>query len=340
MKNGKQSKYRGILVLIIILFSLAGLLLLSSCEKEEPLWKLPPPGNEETDQVAMGENYDDCIFYKLSTKAQTTRLLNTWHLAFESAPNGWHIRMNGGRAMQLYNTGSTNFSENFSASASSNWDWDTPDGNAGSTAIGRWFINAETFESKREVYIIDMGLNAPSTYKKLQILSGTDTSYTIRYANLDNAEERTLQIIKSPVNTYTYFDLTANTLVDFEPPAYSYDLLFTRYRYIFFEDGQITPYLVNGALLNPVNTLAARVTTTTNFDSLTYEMVKDIPLSAKTDTIGYAWKYYDFGTSSYKLVSNLYLVKDAEGNLWKLQFYDFYSDQGTKGFPKFRFQRL
>jgi hypothetical protein len=341
MKYGKwPGKLRGMCIVIIILLSLIGLLMLSSCEKKEPLWELPPPGSEETDQVAMGEMYDDCVFYKFSTKAQTTRNLNSWHLAFESAPQGWNIRINGGRAMQACNSGTTQFEQLQAVSASTNWDWDTPDGNRDSTAIGKWFLDTETFESAEWVYIVDMGLNTQPPYKKLQVLGMNDSAFTIKYSNLDGTDEHTHVVLKSAKSNHTYFDLFTNSVVDFEPAVYNYDILFSRYRYIFFEDGTITPYLVNGVLLNPVNTAAARITTTNNFDSISYDMVKDIPLSNKADTIGFDWKYYDFELSKYQVVNNLYIVKDAEGNLWKVQFYDFYNDNLTKGYPKFRFQRL
>lgn len=336
----RNNRYREALVLIIILLSLIGLLMLSSCGKEEPLWKLPPPGPEETDHISMGEMYDDCVFYKFSTKTQTTRSLNTWHLAFESAASGWNIRMNGGLAMQIYNTGETDFTKVPDATASSNWDWDTPDGNIDSTAVGKWFISTVGFESKQQVYVIDMGLNAAVPYKKLQVLGMNDSSFTIRYANLNGSEQQTKTILKSTLSTYTYFNLLNNTSVSFEPAPSDYDILFTRYRFIFFEAGEVTPYLVNGAMLNPVSTQAARIAGTTNFDSITRDLVKDIPLSNKIDTIGYDWKYYDFGASKYTVVPNLYLVKDTEGSLWKLQFVDFYNESGVKGYPKFKFQRL
>lgn len=327
------------LLIMVMTLSILGLFTLSSCEKEEPLWKLPPPGAEETDQVAMGENYETTIYYKFSTKNKIERSLNTWYLAFESKPNGWHVRVNGGRAMQVWRTGSTNFDDVFSPTEHSNWDWDTPDGNDDSTAIGNWLTDTSSRQSGMQVYILDMGLNATPQYKKLQLLSVNDTSYTVKYANTDNSDQQITTLRKSGVSTYTFFDLSTNTIVDYEPAPQLYDIKFERYRYVFVEDGVPTPYLVNGALLNGVNTWAVKLNST-NFDSVNYDTVKDIPLSIKNDTIGYNWKYYDFDLSLYTIAPNLFVVKDSEGNLWKLQFFDFYNDTGIKGYPKFKFQRL
>lgn len=327
------------LIALVMLLAVLGLFTLSSCEKEEPLWKLPPPGAEQTGQVAMGENYETTIYYKFATQSSITYNLNTWHLAFESKPEGWRIRVNGGRAMQVWRTGSTNFDDTFTPSEQSNWDWDTPDGNADSTAIGNWLTDTASRQPAMQVYILDMGLNATARYKKLQIQSVSDTAYTIKYANTDNSNVHTVSIGKSRVSTHTYFDLTSNSVVDYEPAPELYDIKFERYRYVFIEDGVPTPYLVNGALLNAVNTSAIRLNST-NFDSVSYDMVKDLPLSTKNDTIGYDWKYYDFDLSLYTIAPNLFVVKDNEGNYWKLQFFDFYNDAGIKGYPKFKFQRL
>ncbi|HLP51122.1 MAG TPA: HmuY family protein [Chitinophagales bacterium] len=334
-----QNKLWNWLVVVVLALSLLGLLMLTSCEKEEPLWKLPPPGAEETDQVGMGETYETTVFYKFSTKTQIERNLNTWHLQFESAPTGWHIRMNGGRAMQIWNTGSTNFAQVIAADDDSNWDWDISDGNDDSTAIGQWFTDNLTRQSKLEVYVIDMGLAASPKYKKMQILGVSDTAYIIKYANLDNTAEQTLLVRKNTAINSTYLDMVTGKTVAYEPAPQDYDIVFTRYRYIFYEEAGVTPYLVNGALLNPVNTLGLK-SDSTNFEKVDYEMIKDRPLTAAEDIIGYDWKYYDFDLSLYTIVPHLFIVKDAGGNLWKLQFYDFYNDAGTKGYPKFKFQRL
>lgn len=338
MNPVKQRFWNWLLVLVMLL-AVLGLLTLSSCEKEEPLWKLPPPGAEQTGRVAMGENYETTIYYKFSTQNSIARNLNTWHLALESKPDGWHIRINGGRAMQVWRTGTTNFDDSFTPSEQSNWDWDTPDGNEDSTAIGNLLSDTTGKQSQLQVYIVDMGLNAANRYKKLQVLSVNDTSYTIKHANTDNSNLHTVTIRKSGLSTYNYFDLTTNTIADYEPAPELYDIKFERYRYVFIENGVPTPYLVNGALLNTVNTSAVRLSST-NFDSVTYDIVKDIPLSTKNDTIGYDWKYYDFDLSLYTIAPNLFVVKDREGNYWKLQFYDFYNDSGIKGYPTFKFQRL
>ena len=73
MNKNRLSKSLSLLYSIIGIGILSVLPLLSSCEKEEPLWKLPPPGEEEIDQVAMGETYTTTVFYKFKTQTKIER---------------------------------------------------------------------------------------------------------------------------------------------------------------------------------------------------------------------------------------------------------------------------
>lgn len=327
------------LLWIIVLLSIIGFVLLTGCKKEEPLWKLPPPGNETIDAVAMGEFYDNTVFFKLSTQAKYERDINTWHLAFESAADGFYIKLNNGRHVLAYNTGSTNFSiTEYDVSVNAPWLCDVPSGNLDSTAIGNWKASGP---SNSAVYIISMGYNNtdPDKNRKLQVLSVSDTNYVIKYARIDGSDIHEVSISKSVLSTFTYFDLGSGTTVIYEPSALNYDLVFTKYKHIFFEENEITPYMVNGALLNPVNTAAIRLDSLT-FEQVNYDAVKDLNFSTATDAVGYNWKYYNLDLGKYTITKNLFAVKDREGAIWKLEFIDFYSDAGVKGYPKFRYQRL
>lgn len=326
------------LIAIVLLLSLLGLLTLSSCQKEEPLWKLPPPGDEEITQIAMGETYDNTVFYKFITNTFITANINTFHLAFESAANGYRIKINGGRNVQVYNTGSTDFGAVLSPATGDAWQEDMPSGNMDSTAVGVW-LDTVSGQSKREVYVVSLGLNSAVKYKKFQLLAVDDTSYTVKYANPDNSEEKQVTFRKSTMASFTYFDFITCATVTYEPPAVAYDIVFTKYKHIFNENGEVIPYLVNGALLNPVNTTAVELDSAI-FTQLKYERIAGLNFSKAANTIGYLWKTFDLEANKYSIEPNCYVVKDAEGSYWKMEFLDFYNDAGIKGYPKFRYQRL
>ena len=61
-----------------------GLMILSSCEKEEKLWELPKPGSEKIVSISMGETYENTSYFQLSTGNTTQRYLQIWDIAFST----------------------------------------------------------------------------------------------------------------------------------------------------------------------------------------------------------------------------------------------------------------
>lgn len=320
-----------------------GLLMLSSCEKKEPLWKLVPLGPGMVDSVAQGETYDNTVFFRFEDGLKTERSIFTWSLAFESAATGWHIRINNGRNAAINKTGSQDFSTTYTVSTSTKWDYDVSSGNPDSTAVGEW-LNLQTLASENNVYILNLGSDIPasSRYRKIQFLSVTDTSYYIRYANLDGTDEHQIGVKKRAETTYTYFDFISATSVNYAPPPSDYDIVFTRYKTLLQDETELIWYSVDGALLNPINTTAAKLDPATiSFDSLSMQNIGSATFLEQADIIGHRWKYYDLnGTEKYEINPNLFIVKDSKGVVWKLTFIGFHNSAGIKGYPQFRYQKI
>lgn len=319
------------------------LFVLSSCEKKEPLWQLVPLGEGIIDSVSQGETYDNTVFFRFEDGLKTERNINTWSLAFESAANGWHIRLNNGRNAGISATDSTNFSATYTTSTTTEWQNDRSSGHPDSTAVGQW-LNPQTLASNNQVFILNIGNDLPAAerYRKVQFLSISDTSYSFKYANLDGTDERQVNLTKSTGTTYTYFDFISATTVDYAPVPADYDIVFTKYRTILMNGTEPMPYNVNGVILNPVNTTAAKLDATTRtFDSLNLQTLGSVVFSESADIIGHDWKFYDLnGTSTYQITPNLFIVKDSKGAVWKLTFIGFYNAAGVKGYPQFRYQRI
>lgn len=323
-------------------YTIVGLciLLFASCQKEEKLWTLPPTGEEKVATVEMGENYDNAIFFSLKNGKQNSRNYDEWDLAFSCADNDFHIILNGGKAVQVYNTKDTAFSKTtFTPPDVKLWVWDNPNGDKDSTAFVGWCDNAG--KSLLHTYIIDLGSNASPRFLKLQLLDADNNTYTLKFAEFNNTGLTQTKITGDASRNYVYFNLSMNMVVDFEPKNTEWDLLFTKYRHVYYDMDPITPYTVNGAL---INTRFVEVIEINNlkFEEITYEKVTTIKLSNKADAIGYNWKYYDLnGTGKYSVYDKkVYLLKDNEGAYYKLKFIGFYNDLGVKGSPKFIYQRL
>ncbi|NLR89860.1 HmuY family protein [Flammeovirga agarivorans] len=149
---------------------------------------------------------------------------------------------------------------------------------------------------------------------------------------------------------YVQFDIPGG--VDTAEGSEGWDIVMTYYNgYTSDGEGGQVPYYMTGGLVNKGTAKALRLNkaeleeegqTFVAYNDVTFEDASALTLSSSADAIGSDWKALDFETFTYKIVEDqYYIVESSEGKLYKLTFTDFYSEEdGTKGFPKFKFQRL
>ena len=160
----------------------------------------------------------------------------------------------------------------------------------------------------------------------------TGSYYSFDVALLDGSDLRSVTVPKDASRTFTSYSF-ASGVVAIEPPAGSWDVVFTQYTHQFYEP--FLPYIVTGVLVDRGRARIARVdhaefTSVTLADTLTH------PFTLRRDAIGYDWKTYSFETSSYTIDATIvYIIEDGEGYFHKLHFLDFYNDQGVAGYPLF-----
>lgn len=159
-----------------------------------------------------------------------------------------------------------------------------------------------------QVYLIE--LSNGDLYKVL-ISNLSGGVYTVRIASEDNSLDTYVQIDKSvyTAKSFVYLDITTQTVLDREPNADAWDLLFTKYT-----DNAIH-YGVTGVLHNPSVEIA-------QYDGVvpaTHTEDGSVAYSTEINTIGYDWK--SFNGSGYTIVDDrVYYVKDVAGNYWKVIF--------------------
>lgn len=308
--------------------------LVSSCFKEDAAIVLPPPGQAEINQVSMGSGYERQQYFDMGTSDTLGSYYDSWDLCFQAAPEGWHIWINGGNLALAANMGTQDF-DAVTDTTGAQWKWDESSWHVDSTAIGDWRNN-------RMVYVIDRGyaFAAAERFKKVIFQSLTNEYYEIEFANLDGSDVHVKQIPKNSTFTYTYFSFSdGGSILSIEPEKDRWDILFTRYRYVFYEEEPPLPYLVTGVLINPGIEVA--VDSVHAFLEIDYDLALSFSYSSRRDVIGYNWKYYDFDNAAYVVRDDInYIIRDMEGIYWKMHFIDFYNEYGEKGFPQFEFQRL
>ena len=317
----------------------------TSCFKEEDPITPFDRGNSTTQVISTGNNgdYGDQVYYSISDNNVVKVVDRTsWDLGFETTSAGTVVRLNGANKMQASTTGITDFTAVTNlTSLTLTFDWDKASGSVDSVALMDWISGGV---ATNEVFIVDRG-ETPSLssrgYKKVQILSVTNTEYVIRYANVDGSNDQTKTIPKQLNKNFTCFSLAGSgDVINAEPDADDWDLVFTQYMHTFYDSDPYVYYSVNGVLLNPKNVKAALVLDKA-YSDITIDEVSTNPLSGFWNRIGYDWKIFDFTTELYQIDFNKsYLLLDRKGFYYKLRFIDFYNSSGIKGYPKFEFEKL
>lgn len=318
------------------------LTLLAACEKKDTAVMLPPKGEAIHNSVDMGEEYLTQLFFDFETNSVVyTSTINDWDLAFEAAPTGFHVFMNDPK-WKVYNTHVADFGQVTMPPKITDKDWkfDASCGLPDSTAIGDWTSAGQN--SKGEVYIMenDSDVLHPS-YVKVMLLSFNDKQYVFGYGSLTDIKPQIVTVPKDYSYNYSYFSFSKG-LIQMEPPKDTWDIVFTRYKYI-YHDLNNFPYTVTGALLNPYKTTAVQDSITA-FDNINSASINGYQYSDFRDVIGFNWKSFDYSnptTASY--ITNpkkCYVVNTRKGQYYKLHFLDFYSPTKMKGHPTFEFVRL
>lgn len=323
-----------------LLLSILLVLLFPSCEKAESPVTLPPKGSARLGQVHMGTYYQNQVFFDFETGQEImTSPVSSWDFAFEASEDGFHVFMNGGKNIFVYNTHLSDPLAVSDVSAYSvtqqNWAFDAPDGLPSETGVGNW-LDAYG-DSRNEVYIVML---EEGTYMKMVLSAVDKNAYTLKFGDINSASLSQIRITKDPAYSYVYFSFDNGGIQVFpEPPKDSWDIVFTRYRYIFYELENM-PYLVTGALLNPWKT-TAMADSISGFGEIDYDKIIYGNFSNHRDVIGFDWKEFDFGTGKYiTFPQKCYVVKTRKDQYWKIRFTDFYNKAGEKGSPSFEYERV
>jgi hypothetical protein len=292
------------------------------------------PGNLVESTVELGGDYGNQLFFDLRGRQVVSQNAKTdWDLGFEASAMGWRVRLNSARGGALAHTGVADWSL-VSSITGLDWQYDASSGHPDSTAMG-------DYRAQSEVVVIDRGYDSQGNhtgYFKMQVLAVDSIQYTVRFALLNGGQAHTLSLPKQQDLLWLAYSFDQANRVEIAPPSSDWDLLFSQYTHVFHEP--LLPYLVTGVLLNPSRVSVARLENV-DFDAIDRSFSENLAFQTQEDAIGYDWKSYDFGTGQYEVDPALcFVIKDAEGRLFKLKFVDFYSDLGEKGAPTFLWQEL
>jgi len=323
---------------------IATLFLVSSCFKEDEKVLPHEPGENQIDTIALTALYKNQVYFDLEKgDAILTNLRKTWDLSFESASEGYRIRLNTSCFMVAAQIEGT-----FGLPADTTgaiWKFDHSNGSPDSTAIGNWFlVQASDTSFPGSFYVINRGIDENGNdrgYRQLVLDSLKNDTYYFRMARFNGSDIQNCIVTKDERFDRQLFSFDSGIQPPDEPLSATWDLLFTQYTTLLYTDeGDPYPYLVTGVLLNPVAVEAA-LDSSAAFNDISFENASALPFSRQQDFIGYDWKYYDFDEGFYTVdINKIYIIRNRNGLLFKLRFLGFYNMKGEKGYPSIEYQRL
>jgi len=317
------------------------LLLLSGCfQEDEPI---QPTAREEM-QIPYSLYEYQSYFNLKDRELVAFHPFTDWDLGFECSDTGHRIILNYARFMFSGNVGKVNF-DTVQTWKGLTMKFDASSGNTDSTALGDWAdfsIPANPIFSGN-VYVINRGSDESGNsfgYKKVIFENFQNNIYQFRFANLDGTDDHTFSIAKDTSVNYISFSFdNGGSPVLTEPPKDTWDLCFTKYTTLLYENDTIpTPYLVRGVYLNPMK---VSCTTVTNipFSQFTYNNLDSYTFSTKQDALGFEWKVYEDGI--YKIVPDIfYIIKNRNQKVYKMRFTSFNNKEGERGYPSFELEEL
>ena len=278
------------------------------------------------DTFSMEPGYANMVFYNMSDGVVGTAPLANWHIAFDVAPMGSSIRINGGMGVNLYEYGDADTWDNVDVSSFSgtalyndqtSWAAGAFNQNGdGGFDLGWGDYNVVTHVvTGDKVYVLQ---NLDGDWFKVQPQSLASGVYTLRSAPVDGGNETVVTVNKDDYEgkNFAYYTLGAAAAEDLEPNE-AWDFMFTRY----MEDlGDNYYYGVAGALMS-------RATSVQQLDGLEDPFVDGEAdadaFVTTTNEVGHDWKEYQFG-AGYTLASDrCYIVNSVSGEQWRMVFTGF-----------------
>ena len=333
---------------IVIRIALAAVLVgLSGCLPEDELVAPIERGDVRAATVRMGSDYAQRVYFDFGSNSSVKSVdFALWDLEFSCRPGHFDVRLNSAKFASVADLGAINFSEVDAAMIKqAEFRYDVQSGDVDSSAVGAWWQTDEEpgAVSRKHVYALDRGYSAAGEKNGralFRIESADENAYVVSVAQIDGSNAATYSVKRDDRFNYIGFDFDGKTVFEHEPPRESWDLVFTKYVFVFYQPEPL-PYSVNGALLNP-ELASATEYFEGQFELIDRETAAAAVLSKRPDAIGYDWKTFILQESLYIVDSSRsFIVRDAAGFLYKLRFTDFYDpESGDKGSPGFEFQRL
>ncbi|WP_460969952.1 HmuY family protein [Spirosoma migulaei] len=298
-----------------------------------------------------GSSAINAVFVDLSNNAQNAVKRASWDLGFSSGTDFRVIinNMTGAAAIALTKTDLTQVTAADTVGlVLSTSDFspaglkliDDVSGDLTKTVIPA--ISATDADNK--VYILNRGTGGATPAKgwiKLRVLRNGTTGYTLQYAGIKETTFKTVSITKDAAYNFNYVSFDTGAAVAVEPAKAKWDIEWTGGIYLTSDGTNNIPYYFSDQVY--INflagvTAAEVLTSTVTYDAYVETNIATTTFKSDRSVIGSNWRATT-GTPIGVKTDRFYVIKDAAGNVYKLKFISFISnDGGVRGNPKFEFK--
>ncbi|PKP52570.1 MAG: hypothetical protein CVT92_08425 [Bacteroidetes bacterium HGW-Bacteroidetes-1] len=297
--------------------------------------------NPINDTVAMGPVYANDVFYSLANGVVKTEVRNNWDIAFYT--NRWSAGI-----VTNYGTGVTLYTYPFGDTTA----WNTMD----TTGMAEWqqMYNSDTIWEEGafnrnasehpdygwgvynmishdvvgdSLFILKL---ADGSLKKvwIQRKNSVNNTFTFKYANINGTDEVSEILDVTPYQNsrmFIYYSLTNQAVVDREPDIDTWDLMWSRYNAIVYDNSGNPSYYVVVGVTNNLEVAASKHHPV----SPDFENWYSSPLEEYKTPIGHEWKSFNMAEFAWVIPDSLvYFVKSRQGDIYKLTF-DYFSGSGA-----------
>ncbi|MGG7036891.1 MAG: HmuY family protein [Flavobacterium sp.] len=319
-----------------------------------------------------GANQPNQVYLDLSSDESTPVNRTSWDFGF-STDSEFRVIINGSIKMAvkklettditLPQTSDANVAVGAGTNSSSNGYCDNPTGVlAGSGAgIGTAIAEVSATDADNKVYLVNLGFAVSTAtpaigsvsidgdargWKKVRILRNGN-GYKIQYADLESATFTEKTIAKNDDFNFTFFSMTTGTTVAVEPQKTKWDLNFTTFtNYVNFGSEVTYGYsdFIVSNMKGGTQVYQVLVADGGSYADFTKANVVEANFTVSaTDqrVIGANWRNGGGpGTLPSIKTDRFYVVKDAAGNYYKIQFLALTNEEGERGYPTFEYSLL
>ncbi|MDG3580937.1 HmuY family protein [Galbibacter pacificus] len=225
---------------------------------------------------------------------------------------------------------------------------DNPSGDIQETVIAEV---SET-DTDNKVYLVNLGINIGGSihvpggsrgWKKIRVLrQGND--YVLQYADLNATTHEEVVVSKAEGYNFTFFSFSSGEQASVEPMKNKWDLNFTHYIDLLSFQGDDYAYTYQDFIVSNTKAgITAYQVAVSDFtyEDFTSENIVEANLSADQRSIGSSWRNAGGPNAQPSIKEDVfYVLKDADGNYYKIRFTAMYNESGERGYPKFEYSLL